>query len=326
MASKIVWGIIGCGDVAEVKSGPAFSLIPNSKLKAVMRRNLDKAKDFALRHNVPHYYNTVQPILNDPEINAVYIATPPASHLDYALQAIKAGKHVYLEKPMTLNTEQSQQLCNAVKVSGTKLTVAHYRRKLPAFLKVKELLDGKCIGDVLFADIQVLQPPKSHLVAQSELPWRFNAAIAGGGLFHDLAPHQLDLMYLFFGEYNRSYGVSDTQNKASKVDDLVNGIIQFKNGVQCRGIWSFNCADVSKTDRCVIYGTEGQIEFSFFGNYVHLKTVEQTHQFTFSNPKHIQHPMITAVVDYFSGKQDVNPCAAYEALIVSQLMDAFCVN
>src|SRR5688500_7382014 len=97
------WGIIGCGDVCEVKSGPAFSKIANSSLVAVMRRDADKAKDYATRHGVPKFYTDAQQLINDPEVNAVYIATPPAQHEEYAIQSMQTGKPVYVEKPIALN-------------------------------------------------------------------------------------------------------------------------------------------------------------------------------------------------------------------------------
>ncbi|MDW5288250.1 Gfo/Idh/MocA family oxidoreductase [Formosa sp. PL04] len=319
--NKIVWGIIGCGDVAEVKSGPAFSRIEHSELKAVMRRNLAKAEDFAKRHNVKYWYDNAAQILEDPDINAVYIATPPASHLQYTLDAINAGKHVYLEKPMALNTTEAKQIVVALKRSKTKLTVAHYRRHLPAFLKVKELLCENKIGEVLFADIQILQSRKSNLIAKSDVPWRLDPKVSGGGLFHDLAPHQLDLMYTYFGDYTSAIGFSRSKNN-QEADTIVNGIIQFKNGIQCRGVWSFNSAEADQKDECIIYGTEGRIVFSFFGEVVKYYKNGEAYSFNFNNPKHVQQPMISAVVDYFLG-QGENPCSAEEALKVTEIMDAF---
>ncbi|MCX6333190.1 MAG: Gfo/Idh/MocA family oxidoreductase, partial [Bacteroidia bacterium] len=81
----INWGIIGCGNVTEVKSGPAFNKVNNSRLIAVMRRDAVLAEDYASRHNVPKFYTDASKLINDPEINAVYIATPPSSHAEYAL-------------------------------------------------------------------------------------------------------------------------------------------------------------------------------------------------------------------------------------------------
>lgn len=320
---KVVWGIIGCGDVAEVKSGPAFQKIPNSQLLAVMRRNTKKAKDFAERHRVPLWYDSVEDLLGNTKINAVYIATPPSSHLEIALKAIEAGKHVYLEKPMTLSAKESETIVKALQTSKTKLTVAHYRRKLPAFLKVTELLGSQAIGDVRFAEIKVLQPPKSALIAASEENWRINPRVSGGGYFHDLAPHQLDLMLSFFGEINAAHGFSASQGNLNNVDDVINGIISFKNGVQFSGMWCFNISERDKKDQCTIHGSKGYINFSFFGDKVSLNSETEKEVFHFDTIPHVQEPMIQATVEYFLGKAS-NPCSAEEGLRVMELMGKFC--
>jgi predicted dehydrogenase len=318
--SKISWGIIGCGDVAEVKSGPAFQKAEGSGLLAVMRRDGLKAKDFAERHGVPLWYDNASNIFKNKDINAVYIATPPSTHLKYALQALKAGKDVYLEKPMVLNKEEASILYNAVKESKNKLTVAHYRRYLPAFLKVKSLLDENTIGELRFSDIQFLQPLKSDVIAKSEVNWRLNPEVSGGGLFHDIAPHQIDLMCYFFGDYIEAKGVSTSQNK--EVDDIVNGLITFKSGVQFRGVWCFNVSEISKKDNCTIYGSKGSISFSFYGEEVILDLNGHIHTFKFENPKHVQQPMIQETVDYLLEKRN-NPCSVAEGLVVTTIMDAF---
>tara|TARA_R110002094_G_scaffold193793_1_gene167357 strand:+ start:26 stop:541 length:516 start_codon:yes stop_codon:yes gene_type:complete len=155
--NSVVWGIIGCGDVAEVKSGPAFQKCENSELLAVMRRNGDLAQDFAKRHNVPLWYDDADKLLANPDINAVYIATPPSTHLEYALKTLKAGKDVYLEKPMVLSKEEATTLGNAANGSKHKLVVAHYRRFLPMYIQVKDLLDSHAIGDIKFVDLRFLR-------------------------------------------------------------------------------------------------------------------------------------------------------------------------
>ncbi|WP_047246513.1 Gfo/Idh/MocA family protein [Maribacter thermophilus] len=318
---KINWGIIGCGDVAEIKSGPAFQRIEHSSLQSVMRRNGEKARDFAQRHNVPHWTDNADDILLNEDINAVYIATPPSTHLDYALRALNQGKHVYLEKPMALDAMQAKKIRNAVAANKGKLTVAHYRRKLPAFLKVKTLLEQKKIGTVTHVDIQLLQSRKTDIVAASEANWRLNPEISGGGYFYDLAPHQIDLMYHYFGPVQESVGFSQPSGHHTKVEDIVNGIVQFKNGVQFRGLWNFNSPPFNNTEQCTIYGTKGSIAFSFFGDQVHLTSQKGNETFSFKNPKHIQEPMIRATVDYFVGKAE-NPCSAEEGLLVMKVMES----
>ncbi|MNK05924.1 Glucose--fructose oxidoreductase precursor [compost metagenome] len=317
---EIKWGIIGCGDVTEVKSGPAFNKVLNSSLVAVMRRDAAKAKDYAIRHNVPKWYDDADQLIDDPEINAIYIATPPLQHEEYAMRAMAAGKPVYVEKPMTLNAASAIRMKAASEKYDVKLTVAHYRRAQPMFLKVKSLLEEKAIGAVKLVQLQMLQPQNSDLIAGSETNWRLNPAISGGGLFHDLAPHQLDLMIYFFGEVNRSMGISLNQGSPYEVDDLVTGHILFHNGVVFNGSWCFSADE--KTDICEIIGTEGKISFPMFGHKLTLSKGNDEQEFIFDPLQHVQQPMIEEVVKYFLGKTN-NPCSAEQAIMSMQVMDSF---
>src|SRR4051812_2264086 len=115
---KINWGIIGCGDVTEIKSGPAFNKVPGSSLAAVMRRDAEKAKDYASRHNVSRWYSDPYELIADPEVNAVYVATPPSSHQEYAIAALKAGKPVYVEKPMSIDVSSCMNMVNTARQTG----------------------------------------------------------------------------------------------------------------------------------------------------------------------------------------------------------------
>jgi len=317
---EINWGIIGCGDVAEVKSGPAFQNVANSNLLMVMRRNEAKAKDFAERHNVPFWTSNADDILSNSKIHAVYIATPPSSHLIYTLQALKAGKHVYLEKPMALNSHEAADICQALDNSTGKLTMAHYRRKLPAFLQVKELLENNSIGEVLHVDLQVLQSKKELFISDKKDNWRVQPEISGGGYFYDLAPHHIDLMIHFFGSIDKLYGITTPTKINNKVNKIVNGIIAFENGIQFRGLWQFNAAEINQKDECIIYGTNGCIKFSFFGTKVHLISKTDEKVFEFNNPKHVQEPMIEETVNYFLGNNK-NPCSAEEGLLVIDILE-----
>lgn len=308
------WGIIGCGDVAEVKSGPAFQLCEHSQLYAVMRRTGEKAKDFAKRHKVPVWHDKVFGILNEEKVNSVYIATPPASHLQYAIEALKAEKDVYLEKPMVISKEEAYKLKEAVSKTSKKLVVAHYRRQLPMFKKLKELIDFKTIGDVEFIDLKYL---KQH---KDDSNWRLNPIISGGGHFHDIAPHQIDIMLYFFGSPKESYG--KTVKKETGKSDTVSGHINFKNDIHFKGIWCFNLPEFAENDQCKIYGTKGTITFSFFGNEIAVKTTNNKEILRFEHPKHIQQPFIQETVDYFLGERD-NPCSVEEGVIVNEIMDAF---
>ena len=319
---KIKWGIIGCGDVTEVKSGPAFSKADNSELVAVMRRNADKAQDYANRHQVPKWYADAHALINDPEINAIYVATPPLYHEEYTLAALSAGKPVYVEKPVTINAESCIRMAQAAVTHNTKLSVAHYRRALPVFNKVKQLLDTHAIGDVRFVNLQMLQPDKSAIIANSEENWRIDPAISGGGLFHDLAPHQLDLMLYYFGSIKSICGTSANQAGFYKADDIVSGNILFENGVIFQGLWCFSVNQAQTKDVCEVIGSKGKISFPIFGSKITMEVDERTDVFDFVNPKHIQQPMIQEVVNYFLDK-GTNPCSAEQATEVMQIMDTF---
>lgn len=319
---EVRWGIIGCGDVTEIKSGPAFNKVPHSKLVAVMRRDAEKAADYAKRHRVAKWYSDATDLINDPDVNAIYIATPPLQHEAYTLQALAAGKPVYVEKPMSLNAASAAKMINSSEKQDVKLVVAHYRRLMPLFLKVKELLQEKAIGDVRFAQLRMLQPLKADIIAQTAQNWRLDPAIAGGGLFHDLAPHHLDLMIDYFGTIQKSGGFAVQTQAESKVADLVSGQLVFENGVVFNGIWCFSVARQQQTDLCEIYGSKGKISFRMFGDQLTLSTAAGEKTLNFPPLLHVQQPMIAEVVKYFRGEAQ-NPCPPHEALITMELLDSF---
>jgi predicted dehydrogenase len=319
---NINWGIIGCGNVTEKKSGPAYNKIPGSKLVAVMRRDAAKAEDYAKRHGVGKWYSDAGQLMDDPEINSVSIATPPAFHLAYAIEALKKGLNVYVEKPVTRNAAEARQMAQAVKEFEGKLTVAHYRRALPMFLKVKELLESKAIGDIRTVQIRMWKTAAPDLIADSETNWRVNPELSGGGYFHDLAPHQLDLMLFYFGEPEKYQGFSLNQSGLSPADDHVCGEILFKNNVVVNGSWCFNVAESESTDTCEVIGTKGRIKFPFFGTYINILNENGEETLNFTHPEHIQQPMITKIVAYFKD-EGPNPCSIDEAIVLMDMMDAF---
>lgn len=322
--SEIRWGIIGCGAVTEVKSGPAFNKVLDSSLVAVMRRDAAKAEDYARRHGVPEWYNDANQIINHQEINAVYVATPPASHEDYVMKIIDSGKHVYVEKPMSLNYTSAKRMADYASEKNVKLCVAHYRRQQSVFLKIKELLASGIIGQPLTAELRfykkLLSPQE---LTKPGVAWRVDANISGGGLFHDLAPHQLDLAYYFFGEVISAEGVSYNQSILYHADDTVAGFIRFKNGVMFNGIWSFNSAPVNETDTFIISGSKGKLSFSVFGeSVITLENEDGKKVYSFEKPEHAQQYLIKTIVQYYLGKAE-NPCSGNDGAEVMKLIDAF---
>ena len=190
---EIRWGFIGCGEVTEKKSGPAFSKIEGSKVVAVMSRSHEKASSYAHRHHISRWYTDAQQLIEDPEVNAVYIATPPSSHATYAIMAMKAGKPVYVEKPLASSYIDCQRINRVCEQTGVPCFIAYYRRYLPYFQKVKQLIHEGAIGQVVNVQIRFAVPPRDLDYNSTNLPWRVQRDIAGGGYFYDLAPHQIDL-------------------------------------------------------------------------------------------------------------------------------------
>lgn len=321
---EIRWGMIGCGDVTEKKSGPAFNKVNQSKLVAVMRRNAALAEDYAKRHQVARWYTDAEDLINDPEVNAIYIATPPASHEEYALRAMSAGKPVYVEKPMTVNAASAIRMMQSVESSGQKLVVAHYRRAQPFFLKIKEWIHEERVGPIRFmrSSIYKRQLSKEELAVE-KTAWRVEPKLAGGGLFHDLAPHQLDLAYYFFGEIEKASGISGNQAGAYNADDIVTGNILFRNGVHFDGVWCFNVSPGDEKDECEIIGEKGRIVFSFFEHKpVKIFASGSVAEYAFEPLEHVQQPMIDRVVQYFL-TQAPNPCSAADGVEVMKVIDNF---
>jgi predicted dehydrogenase len=297
---KVRWGIIGCGDVTEVKSGPAFQKIKNSELVAVMRRTGELAKDYAERHNVPKWYDNADELINDSEVDAVYIATPPGSHKEYTLKAAKAGKPVYVEKPMARDFSECQEMIAACEAAGVPLYVAYYRRAQPRFLKVKELLEQGAIGEVRFVSSTQYQKPSDDVLDPEYLPWRVQPELAGGGLFFDLASHTLDLFDFLLGPIKSVQGFASNQAGHYRAEDIVSGTYVFESGIHGVGNWCFTaCENVDVNE---IVGSKGKITFSTFGNEpIVMTTADGTKDWSFKRPEHVHQPLVETIVAELTG-------------------------
>lgn len=319
----INWGIIGCGDVCEVKSGPAFQKASQSKLVAVMRRDVGKAQDFAIRHGVPQWYSNAHDLLANEEINAVYIATPPSTHLQYASMALQAGKHVYLEKPITCSYGEALELKELCSLYNRKLVVAHYRREQPYFKKIESILQSSILGSIRCITLRYYKPSLTlDELFIDKIKWRVDPAISGGGLFHDMAPHQLDILLHHFGYPIQVYGIAYNQSGMYNAPDVVSAAATFKNDIAFQGMWCFNAAAHIDEDVCEMIGANGLLKFNFFSQQpIVLKTNEGQEQlFSFTYPQHVQQDMIQQAVLYFLGKRD-NPCPVQAGVDVMKLME-----
>jgi 1,5-anhydro-D-fructose reductase (1,5-anhydro-D-mannitol-forming) len=298
MATRTVrWGMIGCGDVTEVKSGPGFQKATDSALVACMRRDAGAAQDYARRHGVPRWYSDAARLIADPEVDAVYIATPPASHRQYTLMAAEAGKPVYVEKPMATRHGECLEMVAACQRASVPLFVAYYRRALPRFLKVKELLEAGAIGEVRLVSTTLRTRPDNH--PPGVLPWRVDPAIAGGGLFLDLGSHTLDLLDFFLGPISQVSGAAANQAGLYPAEDIVTAQLRFASGVLGVGSWCFTAGE--RLDRTEIIGSRGTIRFATFDDEPVVVTGETSQSFAIPHPPHIQQPLIQIVVDALNG-------------------------
>jgi len=318
--SEISWGIIGCGDVTELKSGPAFNKTGNSKLVAVMRRNAEKAADYARRHGVPKWYSDGSQLINDPEVTAVYVATPPDTHASYAIAAMRAGKPVYVEKPMARNHQECLDMIRVSEETGMPLLVAYYRRSLPSFLKVKELVEAGVIGKSLTVNIRLHKAYGVKDQFADTQHWHVNPEISGGGHFYDLASHQLDYLDFLFGPIVEVRGTAKNLAGLYAPEDTVSATFSFGSGVTGTGSWCFVVGEEAEEDVIEISGTKGKISFATFQHYeVKLTTSEGTTNFTFRNPENISHNLIRQVVSDLRGEgQCVSTC--YSAARTNRVM------
>lgn len=316
----INWGIIGCGNVTEVKSGPAFNKVKDSRLIAVMRRNKTLADDYARRHNVPKVYSDANDLINDNDINAVYIATPPGSHMEYALAVIKAGKPVYIEKPMAVNYAECLKINEAALKYNVPVFVAYYRRALPGFLKVKDLIESGSIGKVRFIHIQLFKAPTNEEKA-GILPWRVDPALSGGGHFFDLACHQLDYFDYLFGTVQKVKSIVLNQGGLYKAEDFVSAEFVFPDDIAGTGLWCFNASEASNRDIIEITGTKGSIRFSTFSfEPIVLVNDSGRQEFLNERPEHVQYFLIEKIVEELEGK-GTSPSTGITAARTSKLMD-----
>ena len=284
-----------------------------------MRRNAELAQDYAFRHNVPKWYDQAPALINDPEVDAIYVATPPAFHQEYTLLAAKSGKPVYVEKPMARNYPECQAMIQACHATEVPLFVAYYRRSLPRFTKIKELLDSKAIGEIraVTSTLSITRQEDLNPV----LSWQVDPKISGGGWFMDMVCHNLDLLDFFLGPIRKVDGTATNQAGRYQVEDMVSGGFIFESGVHGVGAWSF--AGYKNLDRTEIIGSQGKITFSTFGAEPILLTTEtETVEFVIDNPLHVQQPLVQTVVNALNGVGSC-PSTGESAARTAWVMDEF---
>lgn len=320
----IRWGIIGCGDVTEVKSGPAYNLTDGFQLTAVMRRDLDKLKDYARRHGIEKYYTDADELINDDDIDAVYIATPPDTHMYYGLKVAEAGKPCCIEKPLAPGYKDSLAIHEAFKDKNIPLFVAYYRRSLPRFNQVNTWLKNKEIGEIRHISWHLSKAPDETDLS-GRYNWRTDPKVAPGGYFDDLASHGLDLFTYLLGNIKEVHGISLNQQQLYPAKDAVTACWLHESGVTGSGSWNFGC-DRSE-DRVEIFGSKGKVQFSVFEDAPLLLMSGNKEQKIFiENPVNIQRYHVENMKKQLIDKNYHHPSNGYTSVHTSWVMDRILGN
>ncbi|NUU36100.1 Gfo/Idh/MocA family protein [Pseudomonas sp. C2B4] len=315
--SMVRWGMIGCGSVAERKSGPAFYKASGSALVAVMGRRQEAARDYAARHGIARVHADVDALINDPEIDAVYIATPPDSHHAYALKVAAAGKHCCVEKPMSLNAGQSREMQKAFADAGLHLFVSYYRRSLPRFQQVRQWLEQGRIGEVRHLNWTLTKAPSATDLGGTA-NWRTDPAIAGGGYFADLASHGFDLFQYLLGDIVEVAGFTARQAGLYAAEDAVSASWRFASGALGMGCWNF--VSDRREDRVEVIGSKGRISFSVFDEHPVELHADEHLSLTIEHHEHIQWHHVLGMNAHIRGEAR-HPAVAEEALKTDWVMD-----
>lgn len=316
------WGILGCGAVCERKSGPGMYKTPHSELVAAMRRNPAQLEDFARRHGVRKTYTDADALIADPEVDIVYVATPHDSHRDLALRVLRAGKPVYIEKPMAMNAAEAEEILAAAGRAGQPVFVALYRRALPYFRKVRELLDAGTIGTPQTVEMRFLRPASASDRDAEHLPWRLRPEQGGDGYFYDLAPHMLDILDFLLGEIDDARGYKTNLGGLYAASDTVAATLHFRSGAAGTALWNFVAPETLREDAIVIAGSRGTIRFSSFRfDPIEVTTAAGVERYDIAPPEHIQQPLIRTIVDQLRGEPVRCPSTGETALRTVRIMD-----
>ena len=322
MAKNLIrWGMIGTGNVTELKSAPSFNKIEDSRLVAVGNRTPEKAEDYAARHGVPTVHRDPFDVIHNPEVDIVYIATPPGSHKEYALETIKAGKPVYIEKPMARTLEECRIINEAASLAGLPVFVAYYRRGLDYFKQVKSIIQSGTLGKILHINLQQYYPARPEDYKREQLPWRVIAEDAGGGYFFDLGCHALDILFYIFGDPLKVSGYNTNVAGLYEVEDSLSASILLPENVLLSCSWNFITPHLFKRDLVEVYGDQGKLAFSIFSfEPMILQAGDQKQTLKTIQPEHIQMPLIRTIVAQLNGEGRC-PSTGEKAAITSGVMD-----
>ncbi|MCQ2437325.1 MAG: Gfo/Idh/MocA family oxidoreductase [Clostridia bacterium] len=252
---KLRWGVLGAGGIADRRTIPAMMNCENAELVAVMEINPEFAEKLRAKYNAKRAYTDAQALVNDPEVDAVYIASPVVLHAEQIRMCADAGKHILCEKPLAGSPEISKaalQYCYDKNVRIATGLMMRFNAGVQAMKKA--LADGK-IGDLVSATL--------HFTCwYPDIPgaWRQTKATAGGGAMTDMGVHMIDLLrYISGQEVKRVAAMHETNTFSYEVEDSSCAILQLENGALCTIHTNFNIPDAAAKWRIELYGNRGRL-------------------------------------------------------------------
>lgn len=312
------WGMVGCGAVAEAKSAPAYARAQGSRLVAVASRRPEAARDYAARHRIAQVFDDADELIRSPAVDAVYIATPPSSHLGLALRVAAAGKPCCVEKPIAMSQAEADEMVAAFEAAGMPLIVAYYRRSLPRFGQVRRWIEEGAIGEIRHVHWSLARMPTPADLA-GDGGWRTRPEAAPGGYFDDLACHGLDLFDFLLGPIAQAGGVSGRQQGLYPVPDAFAASWRHHHGATGSAFWNF--AAFRPSDEVRILGARGEIRFSIFEEAaVELDTADGIESVTIANPDPVQLHHVENIIRHLSG-DGVHPSTGASAARTARVMD-----
>lgn len=313
--------MIGTGNVTERKSAPSFNKIENSRLIAVGNRTPEKAEDYAARHGISAVHKNPYDVIRNPEVDIVYIATPPGSHMAYALETIAAGKPVYIEKPMARTLEECRIINEAAEKKGVPVYVAFYRRSLEYFKKVRSIVDGGSLGKILHINMQQYFAARPEDYEPRNLPWRVIPEDAGGGYFHDMGCHALDILFHIFGDPLEVSGKAINLGGLYAPEDTLSTTLVLPDNLMVTGSWSFITPEPFQKDLVEVIAEKGKLKFSIFSfKPITLSTGDHKETLATIQPEHIQMPHIQSIVSELNGTGSC-PATGETSAVTSRVMD-----
>ena len=252
---RLTWGLIGTGDIVNKRVGPALRDLDSCHLHAVARSRSDLAESSARELGASKGYSTWQQLIHDPDIEAVYIATPVYLHAEMTMAAAAAGKHVLCEKPMAMNPSECDKMIEECKKYNVKLGIAYYRHFYPVLNRVKTVIASGAIGEIVYMQMNAFDyfdPEPAH-----PRYWLLQREKSGGGPMFDFGCHRIEMFLNLLGRVKTVKGFCSNVLFSREVEDTATALFYFDSGTH--GVLSITHAAAEPQDTVAVFGSKGSM-------------------------------------------------------------------